>query len=116
MKRVLLGCLFLTSTLQAKELSDTWKELSEYRVVSGLKAGVSGVGAIQSLYTGWVFAKNFGTVFNDSRPLVAFNKDAWGKWTDLIGNGAATVGLLYIAAKLGWECFPVYAKHALAIK
>lgn len=106
----------LTSAVHAQDLTDTWKELSQYRVVSGVKAGVVGLGTVQAGYTCWLCAKATAKVFNDNRTLFAWNGDAWNKWNDLVGNGAATFGLLYASAKLGWEYFPVYAKHALAIK
>ncbi len=116
MKRVLALFVLMSAAVQAQELTDTWKQLSDYRVVSGAKATVVGIGSVQALYTSYRFAKATANVFGDTRTLFAWNSDAWDKWNDLIGNSAATIGLLYMASKLGWEYFPGFAKHALAIK
>ncbi len=116
MKRVLALLVFMSGAVHAQELSETWKQLSQYRVVSGVKAGVVGIGAVQMVYTSWLCAQETGRLFSSDPSLFGWDKPAREKWNKLIGSSAATVGLLYMASKLGWEYFPGYAKHALAIK
>jgi len=101
--------------VQAKDLSEAWNELSQYRVMSGAKAGVLSVGTYQTVRISWVFAKATAGVFSDGRPLFALDEQALNKWGSLMWNGASVLGFAY-AAKLLGEKIPAYAKHALAIK
>ncbi len=116
MKRVLMVFVFVTGSLHAQDLSDTWTQLSQYRVVSGVKAGVTGIGAVHMLIGSYVAARSTADVLRAGKSFFAYNKDAWNNWNELIGGCAATFGLLYAGSKLGWEYFPGYVRHALAIK
>jgi hypothetical protein len=115
MKRIVLASVLLTGSLYAQDLSETWRQLSQYRAVSGVKAGVTGIGAVQSAYTAWVFGRVTMSHLQDARPFFSWSQASYDKWNDIIGCGAAVFGLLYATSKLGWEYFPEYVKHALKI-
>lgn len=117
MKKLLALIIFTAAaSLQADGLSQAWDDLGQYRVVSGVKATVAGIGTVHAVLYAYKAAQATAGVFSDNRPMLKWDKQAWEKWNEVIGGSVCTLGMLYVGAKLGWECFPIYTKHALAIR
>jgi len=111
MKKLLLACLVTATSIQATDLAEAWKQFSAYRVVSGAKAVVVGVGTYQAASLSYTGLKNLGNTISNTEPWTSLEK---GK--KIIRCSVFAGGMAYVVYKLGWDYFPVYARHALALK
>jgi hypothetical protein len=113
MKRVVALVIFTLGSAQASDLSQAWKDLSRYRVVSGIKAVVVGFAAVHAAHQGWKAGKNTLEVLKSSPDKPSLF--SWDRGNEAVGNTVLTLGMFYVAGILTWDYFPGYTKHALAL-
>lgn len=112
MKYALIVLLLGTGVSQAA-VNDTWKELNQYRAVSGLKAVIIGFVAAHATLKSWESGKTTARLLSDSgdpRSIFSVNRG-----NEIAGHAVVTLGMGYMAYMLSFDYLPKYLKHALAL-
>jgi hypothetical protein len=105
MKKLFLVALLSTASLQAADLSEAWKKINSYRIVSGIKAALFlGAASATAYHAVTVHADKMIDGFKNVEPVTVIN------------DGALTLGLLYASFYFTVDHFWPNLKHAFAIK
>ncbi len=104
MKRLLLAALFLVTPVKAEGLVETWKELSKYRAVAGMKA----MGTTALIY----YAAGSISRHGEQAYVAAGDRDFYVA----VDKAVTTGGMAYVTWKLLYNYLRPQVKQALLIK